>query len=64
MQREAIVMKNNAAINILRTPVILPIIGAVVQITVYLAPPWANSTLRTAGMPVKGLERIRKEMIK
>jgi hypothetical protein len=31
-------MKNNAATNILRTPVILPIIGAVVQITVYLCP--------------------------
>ena len=31
-------MMNNAAINILRTPVILPIIGPVVQITVYRCP--------------------------
>jgi hypothetical protein len=31
-------MMNNAATNILRTPVILPILGAIVQITVYLCP--------------------------
>jgi len=31
-------MMNNAATNILHTPAILPIIGSVVQITVYLCP--------------------------
>ena len=56
MQQEAIVMMNNAATNILRTPVILPIIGVVVQITVYLCPSMGQLHDETAGMPVKGNE--------
>ena len=49
-------MMNNAATNILRTPVILPIIGVVVQITVYLCPSMGQLHDETAGMPVKGNE--------